>query len=101
LRWFACLLVALVALNAALAVRWLALRRAAGPDDRQRFMALLGKVDADGDGRLSREEFLRTGGSAAEFERADLNHDHQVDVDELRTAFDREDPNRDPGQARE
>ena len=41
-------------------------------------------MDADRDGRITRDEFLRASGDEAFFERLDVNGDGVLDADEIR-----------------
>ncbi|BBC71891.1 conserved hypothetical protein [Altererythrobacter sp. B11] len=47
----------------------------------ERLQKLIASLDADGDGRASRKEFVE--GRTVAFDRADANHDGAVDRDEL------------------
>ena len=55
----------------------LAAAQATGPGAR------LAEADTDGDGLLSKEEFIATGARAEAFDRLDANSDGMLDTDEL------------------
>ncbi|HTJ98749.1 MAG TPA: EF-hand domain-containing protein [Bordetella sp.] len=61
--------------------RLLSRRAGAGGDSGDRYAGMAAVLDKDGDGRISRTEFVN--GPAKLFDRADTNHDGTVDAKEL------------------
>lgn len=62
------------------------------PDTEAVFAAIVNRVDTDHDGRISRDEWKRYGGTEAVFAAYDFNGDGFLDVAEFEASFFGTDP---------
>jgi hypothetical protein len=62
------------------------MRQAHQAERQQRSAAMMKKLDANGDGSLSKPEVAQAGPLAKRFDRIDANHDGQLSAEELQAA---------------
>lgn len=91
-RWKKLLTILVIAQVALLTAFYQTRRARPTRSAREVFARTLAGFDRNGDGRLSKAEFLSFKGVPAVFDRYDADHDGLLDVQEFRAAFEGEDP---------